>query len=452
MKIKKFQNPSGKLQLDMSKAPSGTIDWNKEGYSFQIDPEKIKQAAKIITEKDPMYKEYQKYASTYKDPVSFSQWKAMQQKDNGTITTAEKVNPVSRAVNEYTRELKWDLSQGNIPKGKHVVPLALATGTGIGAIAQTPLFVNLATMGGGMLTEKAVDKLSQLTTGNSAAQNLSNLTGLDIEPAQAVTSTVTGIPGGAWGWKSLKRGVETAMRTTLEENPLDPIIQGILTIPKEDPKRALDISKYIFTGKRGKTFGSYNSFARNINGDPGIDGTYGGFTDALAEPNDIIDAFLYRKPIGSKYGLKEVPQDFGIHQDYVFDNYNGKSKYIRTYETTPPNRFRRGSMNPTKISEPIEVDSNNPFTTMYKKQQYTPNVAGHKKIQSISDDGYNIEQHWDIWKFNPDDYIKRWKPENYKIKDADQSKKWMKPLLKEGLKTVDYYGTPIIFKTPWILE
>ena len=431
MKIKKYQQPSGPIEY----AWEG--EWRKQAR------EKEKQEDE----------EYSK-SGFEKLGISKEAWKKHKLKNkNGTVQKAEKVNPVSNEINQYVREFKYDLSQGNIPKGKHLIPASLLAGTGAGAIVQTPLFVNLATIGGGLVTEKAVDKLSQWTTGNSAAQNLSNLTGLDVEPAQAITSTITGIPGGAWGWKSLRRGVETAMRTTLEENPLGSIKQGILSITKEDPKRALDISKYIFTGKRGKTFGSYNSFAKDINGDPGITSPYGGFTDASAEPNDIIDAFLYRKPIDPKFGLKEVPQDFGIHKDYVFDKYNGKSKYIRTYETTPPSRFRRGSMNPTEISEPIGVEnSNNSFTSIYKKQQYTPNVAGHKKIQSTSDDSYNIEQHWDIWKFNPDDYMRKWKPENYGIKNNNQSKEWMRPILKEGLKTVDYYGTPIIFKTPWILE
>ena len=75
--IKKFQNPNGPLLIDMSKAPSKSFSLTQsdpQAARHQKQLQNIRKAAKLVQkkqEKDPLYEQYQKYASTYKNPVSF---------------------------------------------------------------------------------------------------------------------------------------------------------------------------------------------------------------------------------------------------------------------------------------------------------------------------------------------------------------------------------------------
>ena len=57
------------------------------------------------------------------------------------------------------------------------------TATGVGALTSAPVTF-LATTAGGYAGSKAVDTGMQLATGKSWAENMSNWTGLDKEPAE----------------------------------------------------------------------------------------------------------------------------------------------------------------------------------------------------------------------------------------------------------------------------
>lgn len=226
------------------------------------------------------------------------------------------------------------------------------------------------------------------------------------------------------------------MRTTNLSNPIDKIKYGITHIIKHDPKRAAAIGNYILTGMRLGNKEYYNSFIPNY-----ID-YYTGFTptydiDYLPK-NDLIDAFLYKKTISPKFGVKNIgSKDYGVHSGYIKKYYSDKD--IQIYETSPDKTMKSISTeNIPKAPVIKEVKGDSEGNLFITDREWKPDVAGHLLEYSYDLTGHNMVRGQDIWKFNPDDYIKNWL--------------WGSPskLNKLGLKIVDNLGTPVITRTKWI--
>ena len=111
----------------------------------------------------------------------------------------------------------------------------------------------------------------------------------------------------------LKRGVEVAMRTSNNANPIEDIVYNM---HKASPKKHAGVLSYISTGV------GYNTYAPEA---------YTGFQKA-AKGNDMIDAYLYNKTINPSYGVKKINVDYGPHENYIRKIYPYKD--IPIYENT----------------------------------------------------------------------------------------------------------------------
>lgn len=111
----------------------------------------------------------------------------------------------------------------------------------------------------------------------------------------------------------LKRGVEVAMRTSNNANPIEDIVYNM---HKASPKKHAGVLSYISTGV------GYNTYAPEA---------YTGFQKA-AKGNDMIDAYLYNKTINPSYGVKKINVDYGPHENYIRKIYPYKD--IPVYENT----------------------------------------------------------------------------------------------------------------------
>lgn len=421
-KIIKYQNTPGPLR-PMSYVEEFEPEW-KTAYKEQKKAEDEEYKQFIST---PYYKTHQK-------PTK-EQWKQMRQKiqDRGTVSEKKETLAPIQAVNNYVGELKYDMSQGNIPKGKYTWPLAALATTGVGQFLAAPV-TTLGGAAGGYLGGKAFDAGSNLITGKPWAENVNNWTGLDKNAAE-ITNPGT-ILGGIGSYKYLnnvgRRAVETAMRTSAGQDGIKNNILGLKSLyHNKDLDRAKAISKYILTGKKTGRKGYYNSLAEaEKNGDVNF---YDGFGNEGNEfGNDLIDAFLYGKEIDPQYGmtLKSVGKDFGTHTNYVAEKYPSKAKNIKVYQTQPDKIQRNIQVTRTKDAEgSIETSTG---------QYY--DAGGHQKIYGVDNAGNEYVRHQDIWKFNPEDYMKKWAP---------TLSWWKKPIYRYGLKTVDDYGTPVIARSQW---
>lgn len=361
-----------------------------------------------------------------------------QQKNNGQIKQGEKVHPAVNTINQYFRQAKYELNpeNGQPLSGKYAIPGIL-----LGGVTPTMFSIpGAATMAGGYLGSKAVDFGTKLVTGKSWADKMHDWTGLDREPAEMTNPGMWaggyGIP--KYGTNVMRRGVETAMRTSPMQNGLTTVWDNTKKLmTSKDYQRIGAIGKYILTGKSTGNKGYYNS----LRFDSPEENYYGGFDwipENLRGKNDIIDAFLYKKKVDPGFGLyrKAIGKNFGEHSDYVAKNYSGKAKDIQVYSTSKT----EPSSNKIKVNGSKGVDS---------EIETTENVgfdaAGHRQIYGtdVSGNQYTMEQ--DIWKFKPKEYIKKWLDNN---KDV-YLPLWKKALMKTGLKATDYVGTPVIVRTPW---
>lgn len=288
----------------------------------------------------------------------------------------------------------------------------------------------------------AVNGATKATTGKTWGEQVSQSTGVSPEFGEILNP---GVYAPTYLKNVAKREIETAMRTTGVPNPIGKIVSGIKDIIKHDPKRALSIGNYILTGSRLGNKGYYNSFSSA----PEVYYYTGFFSSPDAPPetwlsfkneNDLIDAFLYKKPISPKFGMKKLDtKDYGVHTDYVKKYYPDKD--IQVYETLP-------DVSTVPIKDIPEVPTikrvqgsaeDEIFTT---QKGWIPDVAGHLEEYSYDLTGHNMIRGQDIWKYNPSDYMARW--------GSNISSKPEKLIYKLGLKAVDNLGTPVITRTRWM--
>ena len=236
------------------------------------------------------------------------------------------------------------------------------------------------------------------------------------------------------------------MRTSYFPNPIEDIRNGITHIIKHNPKRAAAIGNYMLTGMRLGNKGYYNSFfPQYMDYYSGIRSVYGG-SKYLPE-NDLIDAFLYKKTISPKFGVKNTgSKDYGIHTDYVKKYYPDKD--IQVYETSTSDLIEAVPIeNVPKAPVIKEVKGNESENLFATHEDWTPNVAGHLEEHSYDLTGRNMVRGQDIWKFNPGEYMKKWlEGRNF----FGSYNKLGELVAKLGLKAVNNLGTPVIIRTKWI--
>ena len=259
-----------------------------------------------------------------------------------------------------------------------------------------------------------------------------------------------------------RRAIETAMRTTSSYDPSPMIVSGLYNSIKSDKKRLFDISKYILFNKKTGPKGYYNSLApyKGNSLKQGIayyDGY--GITGSI-DADDMIDAFLYQKKIDPKYQLQQIfPGDYGIHTDYVKKYYPNKK--IQQYQTIPEKWDSDIVVNDSEVTPLGEEPHTNGF--LYNTAAGSPNVAGNRLRVGVTKDGKLAVSGQDIWKFNKEQYRKKWIEKqggaisNYenvpkvirRILPTKLFYKTYNKILDFGLGEVDRLGTPIIIKTPW---
>ena len=248
-------------------------------------------------------------------------WVDTQMKDNKTplgyvVQTVAPAAAVAAAtvygapylVNGVTKgaPLLWNGIRTAVTNPSTIMP-AIKTGANAGLQLGKTLGKEALKAGVGMA---AVNGASKVFTGKTWGENMAQSTGMSPELGEL---TNPGAYGPTYLKNVAKRGIETAMRTTANSNPIDDIQRGLSHILKKDKKRALSIGNYILTGTRIGNKGYYNSLAL----DPrkyysGISGK-----DSSLPANDMIDAFLYKKPIDTRYGVTRVNnKDYGVHSQY----------------------------------------------------------------------------------------------------------------------------------------
>lgn len=295
----------------------------------------------------------------------------------------------------------------------------------------------------GVAGATAVSAASKATTGKTWGEQVSQSTGVSPEFGEILNP---GAYAPTYLKNVAKRGVETAMRTSYLPNPIEEIRNGITHIIKHDPKRAAAIGNYMLTGMRLGNKGYYNSFSpQYMNYYSGIRPTYS-MSEYLPE-NDLIDAFLYKKTISPKFGVKNTgSKDYGIHTDYVKKYYPDKD--IQVYETSTNDLM--GAVPTENIPKaPVikEVKGNESENLFATHEDWTPNVAGHLEEHSYDLTGHNMVRGQDIWKFNPGEYRKKWLKGKYFFGSSNKLGELVEKL---GLKVVNNLGTPIITRTKWI--
>lgn len=215
----------------------------------------------------------------------------------------------------------------------------------------------------------------------------------------------------------LKRSIEVAMRTSNDANPIEDILYNM---HKATPKKHAGVLSYVSTGVGYNTYApeAYTGFQRTVKG------------------NDMIDAYLYNKTINPSYGVKKINIDYGPHEDYIRKVYPYKD--IPVYENTETIDFF--------TKKPLKKAINITNTTQWKSANNNldfgdkgVDAAGHLVQEGMSN-GKKVYRAQDIWKFNPDEYKKKWSSF-----DLDS-----KAML--GLKILDKLGTPVITRTPWLYK
>lgn len=259
--------------------------------------------------------------------------------------------------------------------------------------------------------------------GNNIGGNIGEYLG-----SRETGETIGGFLGGIKGFKYAnnvgRRAVETGMRTGLTATPRV-AINNLNNMIKYDKKRVFHIGNYILTGFKFGPKGYYNSFADTPTS------YYSGFNNNIPEANDLVDAFLYKKIIDPRYGVKLIDKgrNFGPHTNYVYKKFFSKADQIPIYEIIQdsPKIIKEGKLSPYKGME--ETGS-----YWQSSNGIYPDVGGHLYQTLTLPDYQKYYRGQDIWKFDPEDWKNKW---------SFQSNP------EHILRIVDKYGTPIITKTKW---
>lgn len=227
-----------------------------------------------------------------------------------------------------------------------------------------------------------------------------------------------------------KRGIEIAMRSTAEADPLTQ-----LNTHMHHPYTRNAAIKYILTGDK-KALNTYIKWGGNYNGTV----KYGDFMD----PGniDMINAYLYGKPLPFNKSY-----DAGIHANYIKKHYPNKE--VQIYEI-PKEMYPEGSV----ILDNVDIvhgswngRARGGFGTNYNNQEQFINVGGFMEQNGfLPSTGEDVFRGQDIWKFHPGQYKNKW----FGTKSEPPT---IKSILRDfGLNAVNEAGNPIIIRTPWVTE
>lgn len=175
------------------------------------------------------------------------------------------------------------------------------------------------------------------------------------------------------------------------------------------------------------------------------------FSNTELPESDAITAYLYGDDLPKDLFTKiQTGGDLGIFNDYVAKNYSRVRDRIPTYEGGLFNK--RGYQNPESIYGYVKLDEAVPKDTPKTilrvtgntgelpslKKHVTLDAGGYNVVWATDKDGRLMLQARDIWKFKPNEYLKRYA-------ENDLLKKY----LKYPLYLIDNIGTPFITQTPW---
>ena len=248
-----------------------------------------------------------------------------------------------------------------------------------------------------------------------------------------------------------KRLYDVIMRNTAgEANPLYPLIFDAVPDLLTHPAKTYRTLDYILGNNQQPTNvnrpsinsmnpeDAYNGFW-TPNSIIGIQNNMQG--EPVSSGNDIISAYLglgdMRSDLGTKYSGAE--KDSLIAANTPFSNYiarNYPEKDIQLYKlslhrdtkTVPDNIESSITWGPWSG---VEETMDN-YDDLRMPNGWVPNLGGHQKRTGVLPDGSKVIQQSDIWKFNPDDY----------------SKKWGVSFIKPFIGRLDAVSYPVITYTP----
>lgn len=260
-----------------------------------------------------------------------------------------------------------------------------------------------------------------------------------------------------------KRFIETFLRTTDDPVPIDEILSNIKEIAKTDKRRFTNIANYILFNKdKGWQSKSFAIFPEKYNGGLTL-GTNG-------VKGDIIDAGLYGKQLDPRFAkLKSIGKDFGVHEDYINDNYSNIKNRIPVYEVIDndiiedygienianvnhksiKNLTYRGVDN--KKYSRVARNDNKQFA-IWNHGGFRQAIGDAKDTKILLEGDYSMPVTFkqDIYKFFPEDYKNSWRLSiDDFIKNGNPSKikqYYRKMLVNQGLKFVNKRFTPIVVR------
>lgn len=481
---------------------------------FVITAPRVKEEAK--THKSASSKGVDMYSGrnqTKNDPGNISDWDALFGKSRKNLTV-DKVygynsdgTPIHWTDTSLFKDLKW---------GNDVASDAVLTFVGgpeilegVGAIKQLPkagkalvqtgkYLANqwklnpvwgayetaktvtpvITSVGTGLAGKEVLNKGLEAYNGQNWAQFASNLTGLPEKYAEYTNPFEWmgyhygyKIPNNWWA-NVEKRGVEMAMKTTDSPNPTTPIRMTLnnakknlknLPLNHEQNKLTRDRLFYLLFGKKGKI--GYNNLAP-LHPERVYNGVYSNVPSLKANPYYTIEegkAGVIDKALGSSkeldpaIGKLDKDQSFGVHESYR--GYNNKD--IQVYELNVDKPPLNTDFVPSEqnILDGKNVLSQNSSIDLSNGTGF--NSAGHLREYRINPTTGRIEyRDQDIWKFNPEDFERKWLLQtrdlrNWNKLSLKEKQEMLVPYRKEhpfidaGLRLVDRTITPHIYRTPW---
>lgn len=361
---------------------------------------------------------------------------------------------------------------------KHYLNNSVKTGITLGGLAGlgAGLYAApLATTGGllgGLAGSKAVDKLtSSLSNGKYSSFNVAlTNNGAYGDPFYTEMLNPGYVAGGALAINSPKLAVSGFARTPLGKRVAEGLMRSNI---ESDYLHALNIFKdrnlRKFILKNDKQ--ALKAFK---NAPSGSSYSGGNFTDNT----DAIDAYFGRtdeiKNIEGK--LSDYP-----HMDkYVKETYPGRdvkvfelegnSPYnVKIYDQTGRHQGPKGELSfeytPSQEAIPrtevhnIQVfPTEGPITGEVKIPKASTSAsspefstyhgfidaAGHTYEYGKTGSGIEAVRESDIWKFNPEEYMKKWNTEGGYVGNNRFLETFKKPLVKLGLQFIDEAGTPFV--------